>query len=219
MLSTYVRDVIVPWRITGGDRVTQEIAPHTVTPSWSAFAILQQMPDPPLADLSASIWVCVGHQHAVLGHICVPGTSWPSLTVDSSFRDPLSPTACNYVRPRWRPIGLFNQHASVRPIICPLSNSDKCSCYRRLRLKGIFSHNTVHLRRQIRINSPTARAIHLLNSPTCASDVRIARYPLSHWRRNWKICISLTTVRPCRVSWLWLDFSWVLIYFLWKSEY
>ncbi|GFW28278.1 hypothetical protein TNCV_4639451 [Trichonephila clavipes] len=43
------------------------------------------------------------------------------------------------LRPRWRPIRLFDQPASLRLIIRPLSKSVSCSYCRRLRLRGIKS--------------------------------------------------------------------------------
>ncbi|GFU01876.1 hypothetical protein TNCV_1523731 [Trichonephila clavipes] len=48
----------------------------------------------------------------------------------------------------------------------------------------ISSNNTVHLSQKISLNNPIARTIMLLNSPSCASHMRIARLLLSHCRRN-----------------------------------
>ncbi|GFV31934.1 hypothetical protein TNCV_3494871 [Trichonephila clavipes] len=70
-----------------------------------------------------------------------------------TFCDPLLPTPSNYhiARPRWRPIRLFDQPASLRLIIRPLSKSVSCSYCRRLRLRGILSLNIVYQSHQIRL--------------------------------------------------------------------
>ncbi|GFU25012.1 uncharacterized protein TNCV_5008821 [Trichonephila clavipes] len=75
----------------------------------------------------------------------------PRRTVHSTFCDPLLPTPSNYhiARPRFRPIRLFDQPASLRPIILPPSKSVSCSYCRRLRLRGILSLNIVYQSHQI----------------------------------------------------------------------
>ncbi|GFS70996.1 hypothetical protein TNCV_1585021 [Trichonephila clavipes] len=81
-------------------------------------------------------------------------------------------------------IRLFDQPASLRPIIRPLSKSVSCSYCRRLRLRGILSLNIVYQSHQIRLDSRTALVLMLLNSPSCATNMRIAHLALSHWLRN-----------------------------------
>ncbi|GFT77973.1 hypothetical protein TNCV_4494621 [Trichonephila clavipes] len=100
--------------------------------------------------------------------------------------DPLLPTPSNYhiARPRWWPIRLFDQPASLRPIIRTLSKSVSCSYCRRLRLRGILSLNIVYQSHQIRLDSRTALVLRLLNSPSCATNMRVAHLALSHWLRN-----------------------------------
>ncbi|GFW92556.1 hypothetical protein TNCV_518731 [Trichonephila clavipes] len=53
------------------------------------------------------------------------------------------------LRPRWRSIRLFDQPASLRPIIRPLSKSVSCSYCRRLRLRILL--NIVYQSHQIRL--------------------------------------------------------------------
>ncbi|GFV27931.1 hypothetical protein TNCV_3887701 [Trichonephila clavipes] len=55
---------------------------------------------------------------------------------------------------------------------------------RRLRLRGILSLNIVYQSHQIRLDSRTALVLMLLNSPSCATNMRIAHLALSHWLRN-----------------------------------
>ncbi|GFV66515.1 hypothetical protein TNCV_2271781 [Trichonephila clavipes] len=68
--------------------------------------------------------------------------------------------ATTIFRPRWRPIRLFDQPASLR-YTAPISVS--CSYCRRLRLEA--SLNIVYQSHQIRLDSRTA-VLMLLNSPS-----------------------------------------------------
>ncbi|GFX03656.1 hypothetical protein TNCV_2112281 [Trichonephila clavipes] len=114
----------------------------------------------------------------MLATLLVP--KWPLLLIARSSRsfvflgrpDPprrytlpsvMLPTPSNYhiARPRWRPIRLFDQPASLRPIIRPLSKSVSCSYCRRLRLRGILSLNIVYQSHQIRLDSRTALVLML----------------------------------------------------------
>ncbi|GFT75662.1 hypothetical protein TNCV_5102841 [Trichonephila clavipes] len=81
------------------------------------------------------------------------------------------------LRPRWRPIRLFDPPASLRR---PLSKVRQLLVLPPLRLRGILSLNIVYQSHQIRLDSRTALVLMVLNSPSCATNMHIAHLALSH---------------------------------------
>ncbi|GFU10981.1 hypothetical protein TNCV_4658141 [Trichonephila clavipes] len=112
----------------------------------------------------------------ILAIICVPGTSDPLRRYTLPSVIPLLPTPSNYhIAPTE-----VAADTSIRPTCfseayyTALSKSVSCSYCRRLRLRGILSLNIVYQSHQIRLDSRTALVLMLLNSPSCATDMRIA---------------------------------------------
>ncbi|GFW39240.1 hypothetical protein TNCV_1832281 [Trichonephila clavipes] len=119
-------------------------------------------------------WCRSGHSSdcTIRDHLC----SWD---VEPPRRYTLSVIHCCQHRATtislWRPIRLFDQPASLRLIIKSPSAARTAAGY----VLEHLSLNIVYQSHQIRLDSRTALVLMLLNSPSCATNMRIAHIKLA----------------------------------------